>query len=130
MIDYDFEGLRFPRERIYQFAILRTDSDGFLADILEKPSEEELKKIRGRRGISMNIFRFSYEDILPYLKKVPLHPVRNEKELPEAVKLMALDNPRSMKTYQRSEYVPDLTTVKDIPEVQKYLQAHFADKRF
>ncbi len=130
MIDYDFEGLRFPRERIFQFAILKTDEDGFLMDILEKPSEEELKKIRGRWGISMNIFRFLYEDVQPFVKKVPLHPVRNERELPEAVRLMALENPRSMKTYPRSEYVPDLTTVKDIPEVQKYLKAHFAGKRF
>lgn len=130
MIDYDFEGLRFPRERIFQFAVLKTDADGFLTDILEKPSEAELKDVRGRWGISMNIFRFLYEEIQPFVKKVPLHPVRNERELPEAVRLMVMENPRSMKAYQRSEYVPDLTTVKDIPEVQNYLKAHFADKRF
>lgn len=130
MIDYDFEALRFPRERIYQFAILKTDSDGFLEDILEKPSDEELKQIKGRAGVSMNIFRFSYEDILPFLKSVPLHPVRNEKELPEAVKLMAARNPRSIKTYRRAEYVPDLTTVGDIPEGQKYLRQHFSGKQF
>jgi NDP-sugar pyrophosphorylase family protein len=130
MIDYEFEALRFPAERIFQFAILKTDSNGFLEDILEKPSEEDLGKIKGRSGISMNVFRFSYEDILPYLKIVPLHPVRNEKELPEAVRMMAAEHSRSMKTYRRAEYVPDLTTVRDIPEVQKYVAQHFSGITF
>ncbi len=126
MIDYDFQGLRFPAERIYQFAILRTDPDGYLEDILEKPSEEEIKERSGRSGVSMNIFRFSYDDILPFVQRVPLHSVRNEKELPEAVRMMVREHPRSMKTYRYSEYVPDLTTVSDIPEVQKYIARYFS----
>ena len=130
MIDYDFDGLQFPTERIFQFAILRTDNDGFLESILEKPSKEALEELKGRVGVSMNIFRFIYEDILPFLQAVPLHPVRKEKELPEAVRLMAASNPRSMKTYRRAEYVPDLTTVSDIPAVQQYVQKHFSTKKF
>src|SRR3990172_1515464 len=130
MIGYDFDGLQFPGERIFQFAILRTDNDGFLESILEKPSKEELEELKGRVGVSMNIFRFVYEDILPFLQVVPLHPARKEKELPEAVRLMAAKQPHSMKTYRRAEYVPDLTTVSDIPAVQQYLQKHFSAKKF
>lgn len=130
LINYDFQGLRFPRERIFQFAVLRTDTHEYLTDILEKPSEEQLHEVGDRWGVSMNIFRFSYDDVLPYLKTVPLHPERNEKELPGAVRMMVRDKPRSVKAYRRSEYVPDLTTVEDIPQVRQYLREHFTDVRF
>lgn len=130
LISYDFDALRFPRERIFQFAILRADSEGYLQNILEKPSEEQLKAAGDKPGVSMNIFRFTYDDIFPYLARAPLHPVRNEKELPEAVRLMVSDHPRSTKIYSRSEYVPDLTTAGDIPDIQKYLHTHFSRIRF
>ncbi len=130
MIDYDFEALQFPEERIFQFAVLKTDTAGFLQSILEKPSKKELEIFKGRVGVSMNIFRFFYKDVLPFLQSVPLHPVRNEKELPEAVRLMASEHPRWIRTYRRAEYVPDLTTVSDIPAVQEYLQKHFSGKKF
>ncbi|MEX1139382.1 MAG: sugar phosphate nucleotidyltransferase [Bacteroidota bacterium] len=130
VINYDFQGLRFPRERIFQFAVLRTDPEEYLNDIMEKPSEEQLKEVGDHWGVSMNIFRFSYDDILPYLKTVRLHPERNEKELPETVRMMVRDKPQTVKTYRKSEYVPDLTTVDDIPQVQQYLLEHFSGVRF
>ncbi|MEX2117527.1 MAG: sugar phosphate nucleotidyltransferase [Bacteroidota bacterium] len=130
LINYDFGGLRFPRERIFQFAVLKTDPEEYLNDILEKPSEEQLQEVGEHWGVSMNIFRFSYDDILPYLKSVPLHPTRNEKELPEAVRMMVRTRPKSVKTYRRAEYVPDLTTLDDIPLVQEYLKEKFASVRF
>lgn len=130
LIDYDFDGLRFPRERIFQFAVLKTDTDEYVTDILEKPSEEGLQEAGHHPGISMNIFRFSYDDILLYLKRVPLHPERSEKELPEAVRMMVSEKPHSVKAYRRSEYVPDLTTVDDIPQVRQYLHEHFSAVRF
>ncbi len=130
LIDYDFKGLQFRRERIFQFAILKSDREGYLTDILEKPSENQLKEMGEHWGVSMNIFRFSYEDILPYLTAAPLHPERSEKELPEAVRLMVRDDLRAVKTYRKSEYVPDLTTVDDIPQVRQYLQEHFSAVRF
>lgn len=125
LIKYDLEALRFPPERIRQFAVIRTDSDGYLTDIIEKPSEEQWKSVSGRPGVSMNIFRFNYNDILPFLRAVPLHPERLEKELPEAVRMMVQARPRSVKTYERAEYVPDLTTVEDIPQVQQYIRENF-----
>ncbi|HLF13940.1 MAG TPA: nucleotidyltransferase, partial [Bacteroidota bacterium] len=75
----------------------------------------------GRIGVSMNIFRFSCDDILPYLESVPLHPARNEKELPVAVRMMASERPGSVYSIPLSECVPDLTQIADIPEVRNYL---------
>ncbi len=70
----------------------------------------------------MNIFRFSYDDILGFLKSVPLHPARGEKELPVAVRMLAADRPKSVFAIPLSERVPDLTQVADIPEVLNYLK--------
>lgn len=125
LIKYDFKALQFPPERIHQFAVIRTDADDCLTDIIEKPSEEQLKSVGGNPGVSMNIFRFSYDDILPFLNSVPLHPERGEKELPEAVRMMAKARPRSVRTYDRAEFVPDLTTVDDIPAVQRFIRENF-----
>jgi NDP-sugar pyrophosphorylase family protein len=128
MIDYDRAALQFPQERIAQFAVIDRDAEGFLADIIEKPSPEEMARVAdgaGRIGVSMNIFRLAYDQILPCLETVPLHPVRQEKELPAAVKMLVAQNPQAVFTIPRSEHVPDLTTQADIIPVQEYLQKRF-----
>ncbi len=125
MIDYDRNGLRFSADRIAQFSVIQKDPEGYLTNIIEKPTQAQVKMASdhlGRIGVSMNIFRFSFDEILPYLSAVPLHPVRNEKELPLAVKLMVEQKPKSVYTIPLSEHVIDLTTQSDIPEVQKYLR--------
>jgi glucose-1-phosphate adenylyltransferase len=128
MIDYDRDTLQCSHERVSQFAVIMKDSNGFLADIIEKPSREDVeqaKDSRGRIGVSMNIWRFSYNSILPYLEAVPLHPVRQEKELPVAVKMMVAKNPRSLLTMPLSEHVVDLTSQADIPIVQEFLRKEY-----
>jgi glucose-1-phosphate adenylyltransferase len=133
MIDYDLRGLQFEQKRIEKFSVVNKDKENFLLEIIEKPTPEEVAKARGkdgRIGVSMNIFQFSYEIILPYLKTVPMHPVRLEKELPSAVNLMVSDNPKSMYTFPISEHVPDLTSLDDIPQVREYLKKEFKDIEF
>lgn len=130
LIDYDFKGLRFPKERILQFAVLKKDSEGYLKDILEKPTEDQLQELGESWGVSMNIFRFTYDDILQYLDAVPLHPVRNEKELPGAVRMMVRTSPKAVKAYRRAEYVPDLTAAEDIPQVQQFIREQFPNIKF
>ncbi len=128
LIDYDRTALGFTQKRIAQFAVIRKDAEGFVQDIIEKPSERQIADAadaRGRIGVSMNIFRFSCEDILLYLRTVPLHPVRSEKELPVAVKMMAQHNPKSVFAIPLSEHVIDLTTQADIPYVRQYLKEAF-----
>jgi glucose-1-phosphate adenylyltransferase len=131
MIDYDRAALQFAPERIAQFAVIAKNAEGFLRDIVEKPSPEEMARVadgNGRIGVSMNIFRLAYDHILPCLETVPLHPVRQEKELPAAVKMLVTQNPQAVFTIPRSEHVPDLTTPSDIIPVKEYLEEQFPKK--
>jgi glucose-1-phosphate thymidylyltransferase len=128
LIDYDRSFLRFDQSRIEQFSVIRKDADHFLLDIIEKPSPADIetaKEATGRIGVSMNIFKLSYDMILPFLESIPLHPVRQEKELPIAVKNMAQRYPGSTYTIPLSEHVIDLTNQSDIPFVQDYLRKEF-----
>jgi len=128
LIDYDRAALQFTPERILAFAALKKDVEGFLLDILEKPSPKEMADAadaNGRIGVSMNIFRLSYDQIFPCLETVPLHPMRQEKELPAAVKMLVDQNPRAVFAIPRSEHVPDLTLQSDILPVKEYLQKEF-----
>ncbi len=129
LIDYDRAALRFDEERILGFAVIKKDEDGFLTDIIEKPTAEEIENAKdssGRIGVSMNIFRLSYEMIYPFLESIPLHPIRNEKELPVAVKMLAQAQPKSVWTIPLAEHVIDLTNQSDIPVVKEYLQKYFS----
>ncbi|MHB8904645.1 MAG: sugar phosphate nucleotidyltransferase [Melioribacteraceae bacterium] len=133
MIDYDRDGLEVEKERIEKFAVTKKDDEGFLLDIIEKPTEEEIITVKGKSGfigVSMNLFRFNYDMILPFLETVPLHPVRQEKELPAAVKMMIAENPKSLFCYPLREHVPDLTSKNDILTVKKYLEKHYSNFSF
>lgn len=127
-IDYDRAALQFNEARVAQFAVVVKDEEGFLKDIIEKPSFDEMnraKDAKGRIGVSMNIWRFTHGDILPFLQNVPLHPVRKEKELPVAVKMMIAQKLRSVFAIPLSEDVVDLTSLDDIPAVKQYIQKEF-----
>jgi len=117
LISYSSKGLNFSDERIAKFALIDIDEIGFLKGIVEKPKAEEVDKYRDADGnlrVSMNIFNFSGNVIYPYLQNCLLHPIRNEKELPEAVKSMVRNNKQSVYCYPRSENIPDLTDANDI----------------
>jgi glucose-1-phosphate adenylyltransferase len=127
LISYDRDALDFPAERIQGFALIRTDEEGFLIDIHEKPTEEEVEAARareGRVGVSMNLFAFEASQIIPCLKETPFHPVRNEKELPTSVNKLA--KTKRVYAIPLSENVPDLTSKKDIAVVQKYLAEKYS----
>ncbi|MFD1140043.1 sugar phosphate nucleotidyltransferase [Larkinella insperata] len=128
LISYDRDALGFPEERIKAFALMKTDPDGYLLDIIEKPSDEQadaLRHAQGRLGVSMNCFVFEAAQLIPYLEKTPFHPIRNEKELPTTVSLLAQEQPKSVGTVPLAEVVPDLTSKHDIAIVQAYLANSF-----
>jgi NDP-sugar pyrophosphorylase family protein len=130
LIDYDREALGFESDRIRQFAVIAKNADGYLTRIIEKPSREELLGAadeNGRIGVSMNIFRFSYDAVVPVLKAVPLHPVRHEKELPPAVMMLVARDPRAVFAHPLAEVVPDLTSVLDVERIREYLGKTFVD---
>jgi NDP-sugar pyrophosphorylase family protein len=133
LIDYDRSALEFESSRIEKFAVTVKNGKGFLIDILEKPASEQIEgliKTYGYIGVSMNIFSLEYDKILPILKEVPMHPDRHEKELPEAVKMLAGKYESSVYAYPIAEHVPDLTTKTDIISVREYLEKHYPDFQF
>lgn len=127
-IDYNQAALKYKKKRIQKFAVTKKDTRGFLQQIIEKPTKEDIERVKdsyGNIGVSMNIFRFSYDMILPFLEKVPINPERQEKELPEAVVMMIEEHPQSCYAIFLDEHVPDLTSCNDIENVRKYLTADF-----
>ncbi|MER0437965.1 sugar phosphate nucleotidyltransferase [Emticicia sp. W12TSBA100-4] len=122
MLDWDTDGYDEPRVR--NCAIIKKDSEGYLIDLLEKPNDEEWAEITQtmpRIGISWNIFAFTSADLIPFLEKTLLHPVRNEKEIPVTVRMWANENPKGIYTIQIADVLPDLTSKHDIAEVQALL---------
>lgn len=130
MIDYNRSTLEFELARIEKFAVTVKDEKGFLKDIIEKPSAEVIESIKSKYsyvGVSMNIFSLTYDKIFPILERTPIHPERKEKELPEAVKILANEIKESVYAYQLSEHVPDLTSKEDILRVKNYLNEHYKE---
>ncbi len=124
-IAYDRGSMQFSLERISRFAVTKLDKDGYLLDIIEKPSEDKIecyKDTKGKTRISMNAFKFDGAKIYPYLENCPVHPERNEKELPTALLNMLKDYPQTTIGIPFSEHVPDLTAKEDIVKVNKYLR--------
>ena len=128
MIVFDSAALGLPSERIKAFAVIKTDSDGNVLDIIEKPDSTAYDNAvddAGRINVSMNVFRLDFDMILPILGKVPLNPVRNEKELPAAIRMMIARHPGSLYAIPLSESVPDLTSSGDISAVIRYIRQNY-----
>ena len=124
-ISYDRDSLEFPSEKIARFALVKLDDSNCLIEIIEKPPLDEVENYRDAQGklrVSMNVFKFDGEKIYPYLKNCPIHPERNEKELPTALLNMVKEYPTSTIGISASEHVPDLTAKEDILEVKEYLK--------
>ena len=123
LIAYDRDKLLYPKERIIRFAIMRFIENYQLTEIIEKPKEGKIseyvdkeKKVR----ISMNIFLFSGKVFFKYLEDCPIHPLRDEKELPSAIMNMIADN-HKLFGIPVGENVPDLTSKEDISILEDYL---------
>lgn len=122
ILAYDIDHLKYPKERIARFAVMKFDDDYNLTTIVEKPEPDKIvdytdahQKIR----VSMNIFLFDGKSFFKYLESCPAHPVRDEKELPTALMNMIEDNIKVM-GIPIAEYVPDLTSKNDIAILENY----------
>lgn len=130
VVSYESVALGVEPERIKSFAVIKSDEENYLIQIIEKPNDEQIESSRdmdGKIGVNMNVFHFSYDDILEYVRKEPFNPIRNERELPTAVMKMASENPKKVIIVAVEENVPDLTSKGDIGIVQKYLVDTFGD---
>ncbi len=124
LISYDREVLKFSTERIAKFAVIAVKNN-FVEGIVEKPNLNKLDAYRDAEGkirVSMNLFKMSGKLIYAYLKNCPLHPVRQEKELPVAINNYLKLHPLSMQAIPMSEHVPDLTSKKDIAVLREQLK--------
>lgn len=129
-ISYDRDALEFSAERISRFAIAKLDKNNQLWDILEKPSADSVEKykdLEGKLRVSMNAFKFDGALVYPYLKNCPIHPERDEKELPTALLNTIKDHPNSTLGIPFSEHVPDLTAKEDIHDVKEYLKKYYPE---
>ncbi|MES2518583.1 MAG: sugar phosphate nucleotidyltransferase [Bacteroidota bacterium] len=130
VVSYESIALGVEPEKVKAFAVIKADDEKYLVEIIEKPDDEQIESARdekGKIGVNMNVFHFFYDDILEYVTKEPFNPVRNERELPNAVMKMARENPKKVITVSVEENVPDLTSKGDISIVQKYLVDTFGD---
>ncbi len=125
MIAFDAQG--YDEARVRNCAIVKTDAQNFLVDLVEKPTDNEwaIIKTQQRIGFSWNIFGLNAAEVIPFFENTPLHPIRQEKELPVSIKMMVNTNPQSMKAIWVNEVIPDLTSKADIAEVQQYLEVNF-----
>ncbi|PBI88500.1 Glucose-1-phosphate adenylyltransferase [Flavobacterium sp. ACN2] len=129
-ISYDRDAMDFPLERISRFAIAKLDANNQLLDILEKPSEEDLEQYKDAEGkirVSMNAFKFNGKTLYVHLKNCPVHPGRDEKELPTVLLNSVKENPNTTIGIPFSEHVPDLTAKEDIADVKTYLAKYYPD---
>jgi NDP-sugar pyrophosphorylase family protein len=128
-ISYDRDGLLFTMERISRFALVLLDDQNYVCDIIEKPSEEKIEAYKDSQGkfrVSMNIFKLNGHEIYPYLLHCPVHPKRDEKELPLAILNLCKVHPKALKAIPVNEHVPDLTSKEDIEILKKYIEDHFS----
>lgn len=130
-ISYNRDALQFSSERIARFALAKLDSDNYLLDIIEKPSiveSDHYKDKDGKLRVSMNIFKFDGNAIYSYLKNCPVHPERNEKELPTVLLNLLKDYSKAVIGIPFSEHVPDLTAKEDITAIKLYIQNNYTNQ--
>lgn len=133
LINYDRDALEYPIERIERFALTKVDANNYLQDIIEKPSStasEKYKDHNGKLRVSMNIFKFDGNLFFLFLKSCPVHPERNEKELPTALLNMIHEYPTSTLGIPFSEHVPDLTGKDDILIMKEYLSKNYPNLKW
>lgn len=126
-LNYDRDALQYPMERIARFALTKTDAEGYLQAIIEKPDASRVEAYKNPDGtfrVSMNIFKFEGASFYPYLVSCPMHAERLEKELPTAILAMVTDHPKAMLAIPFAEHVPDLTGKDDIFILNQYLSTH------
>ena len=123
-ISYDKSYLNFSSEKVSSFSILKLNKNGYLVNILEKPTTKDFDLFKDNGGkirVSMNLFKFNGSVFYDYLKNCPFDVLRNEKELPTAVLNLAKDQPSSVYGIPFEEHVPDLTSKDDIIVLNKLL---------
>lgn len=123
---FDSHHLGLPLERVRAFAVIQRAEDGTLANIEEKPEQAVVETSRWTDGtvrVSMNYFRMPWPSLLDAVRQVPMHPDREERELPVAVSLWNVANPGILQVVPMTGAFLDLTHPRDILTAGEALDA-------
>ena len=123
---FDGGHLGLPLQRVRAFAVIRQAEDGTLASIEEKPNQDVIDASRWADGtlrVSMNYFRMPWAALLAAVRSAPLHPTRQERELPVAISLWNARNPGALVALPMTGAFLDLTHPPDIQTAGKALDA-------
>jgi dTDP-glucose pyrophosphorylase len=109
-----------PQDRIRRFALVQTDADGFLTEIVEKPDDDTYARLAATSLVSMNLWSFSPVIFQACRRVQP--SVRGELELQDAVRIAMHDLGERFKVIPYAGGVLDLSSRKDIPAVKAALE--------
>lgn len=113
-------GGNIPADRVAAYALVTTDEQGCLLEIIEKPEPEEVRRLEGRSWVSMTCWRFS-ASIFEACRSIR-PSVRGEYELPDAVSHAVRALGERFRVVPVDEPVRDLSHRADIESVGEALQ--------
>ncbi|MCL2640481.1 MAG: sugar phosphate nucleotidyltransferase [Phycisphaerales bacterium] len=111
-----------PADRIAKFAIVKSRSDGYLEQVIEKPDQsiiDALEALGEGVGVSMNCWMF-HKPIFEACRKIPLSP-RGEYEIPAAVEYSMKHLHQKYRVINIAGQVLDMSNRGDIASVAKVL---------
>ena len=112
-------GSNIPAERVRAFALLVTDDDGTLQQIVEKPSEEQFARLGADARISMNCFGFD-ASVFDAARRV-LPSARGELEIVDAVRGL-IDGGEPVRVLPVEAGVLDMSNRDDVAAVADRLE--------
>lgn len=119
---FDRDGLlrgNIPADRLSKFAILESDQDGYLQNVLEKPDPDVLSRLSEPILVSMNCWRFS-PAILTACGRIRPSP-RGEFEIPDAVVFSMTQLGVRYRICPSVEPVLDLSSRQDVAALNEHL---------
>ena len=114
---FDRSHIGLPHERVRAFAVIRKGPDGNLIGIDEKPNDQVIAASQWEDGtvrVSMNYFRIPYTSLLEAVRDAPMHPQRQERELPVALSQWSKGQPSQIQVLPAAGAFLDLTHPEDI----------------
>ncbi|CAN5867490.1 MAG: nucleotidyltransferase family protein [Gemmatimonadetes bacterium] len=113
-------GGNIPAERVAAYALVTTDADGFMTEIIEKPDPATVQALEGRSWVSMTCWRFGPSIFQACRSITP--SIRGEYELPDAVRYAIRGLGERFRVIPVDEPVLDLSSREDIPSVAEWLR--------
>jgi dTDP-glucose pyrophosphorylase len=108
-----------PAERIAAYALVSTDREGYIDEIVEKPGPADVARLEGHAWISMTCWRFG-PSVFDAARRVG-RSARGEYELPDAVADLVRAGER-FRVVPVDEPVLDLSSRADVAPVERHLR--------